>query len=109
MKPEEFELYLTNRKASVVDALQKIDKNSKGLLFVINEEFILEGVITDGDIRRWLIRTGELHGAVENFMNTQPCVMHNKNIDDAIKIMDEKKITALPVVDDDGKLYDIII
>ena len=40
MKPEEFELYLTNRKASVVDALQKIDKNSKGLLFVINEEFI---------------------------------------------------------------------
>ena len=108
MKPEEFELYLTNRKASVLDALQKIDKNSKGLLFVINEEFILEGVITDGDIRRWLIRTGELHGAVENFMNTQPCVMHNKNIDDAIKIMDEKKITALPVVDDDGKLYDII-
>lgn len=100
--------FLINKQATVVDALHKIDKNAKGLLFVVNGERKLEGVITDGDIRRWLIKTGDLQGLVESFMNRHPLIIHHKDQKNASKIMAENQITALPVIDDSRILFDII-
>lgn len=107
-KMDDLSQYLINKDANVVEALQRIDLNSKGLLFVVDQNQVLEGVITDGDIRRWLIRTGNLKGKIESFLNRTPYVMHQRNIQAARKKMDEKQITAIPVVDDGGRLYDII-
>ena len=39
---------------SVVDALKKITANKSRIVFAVSENGILEGVLTDGDFRRWL-------------------------------------------------------
>ncbi len=60
MKTEQLALFLISPDSTVVEAMQRIDRNARGILFVTNEQQKLLGVVTDGDIRRWLIRTGEL-------------------------------------------------
>ena len=56
MKTEQLALFLISPDSTVVEAMQRIDRNARGILFVTNEQQKLLGVVTDGDIRRWLIR-----------------------------------------------------
>lgn len=108
MKTEELMPFLIDRESTVVEALQKIDRNAKGLLFVVDDKRRLQGVITDGDIRRWLIKTGELQGCVQEFMNADPKVIYRKDIKSAVACMEQFSITALPVVTSKGVVSDIV-
>ncbi len=48
-------LYTTDKSASVIQVMEKINRNKKGFLIVLNGSRVV-GTITDGDIRRALIR-----------------------------------------------------
>ncbi len=108
MKSELLNMYVINKSNNVVEALQRIDLNGKQLLFVVDANRKLEGIITDGDIRRWLLKTGKLQGKVAEFMNKTPKVIYRKDIKSAASIMQSAKITALPVLTSKGILSDII-
>lgn len=108
MKTEQLMPFLISSDETIVEALQKIDSNAKGILFVINENRKLVGVVTDGDIRRWLIKTGELQGTIERIMNKNPKVIYRKEVDSAREFMIKHSITALPVVNSKGVISDII-
>jgi len=41
---------------SISAALKKIDANNEGFIFCVDDAGVLEGVLTDGDIRRWLLK-----------------------------------------------------
>lgn len=108
MKSEQLNAFLTFPQATVVEAMQKIDLNTRGILFVVEEENRLVGVITDGDIRRWLIKTGNLQGQVQKIMNRSPRLIYRKGIPGAQEYMKKYFITALPVVTAKGNVTDII-
>ena len=48
--------YLIEERLSIKDALNLIDKNKKRFLLVVNKKEILLGTLTDGDIRRALLK-----------------------------------------------------
>lgn len=47
MNSEQLKRFLSAGNITVVEAMQKIDANSKGILFIVNEVCRLEGVVTD--------------------------------------------------------------
>lgn len=108
MKTEQLVPYFINKTNTVVEALQKIDLNGRQLLFVVDSNRKLEGIITDGDIRRWLLKTGQLQGTVEEFMNPSPKVIYRKDVKGAVEFMKAARITAVPVVTAKGIVSDII-
>lgn len=108
MKAEQLTPFLISPDSTVVEAMQKIDSNARGILFVVNQNRKLVGVLTDGDIRRWLVKTGELHGIVERVMNHNPRVICRKEASAAKEYMAQQSITALPVVNAKGCISDII-
>lgn len=108
MKTEQLTPFLIFPDNTIVEAMQKIDNNAKGILFVVNENRKLLGVLTDGDIRRWLIKTGELSGVVERVMNHDPKVICHKELAAAKEYMTKLTITALPVVNTKGAITDIV-
>lgn len=108
MKNEHLNGFLITQKATVVEAMQKIDLNAKGILFVVDEKEGLAGAITDGDIRRWLIKTGNLQEAVQKIMNKNPKAIYCKDRKSAKEFMEKYVITALPVVTADNHIADII-
>ena len=54
---------------SIVDSMAMIDENSKGILFIIDDSQRLVGALTDGDIRRWILNSGEVSASVSCAMN----------------------------------------
>ena len=109
MKMEELKDFLAYPDTKVVDALQKIDKNAKGILFIINEEEKLVGTITDGDVRRWLIKTGDLQAPVERVMNKNPKYIYSNNITNYREYLLKYSIRIAPVVTPDNTVCDMVM
>ena len=108
MKTEQLTAFLAFPEDTIVEAMQKIDSNTKGILFVINENRKLTGVLTDGDVRRWLIKTGQLSGSVGQIMNKAPKTVYHKDAAAAKEYMTKNSITALPVISTKGIIVDLI-
>jgi arabinose-5-phosphate isomerase len=64
------------------------------------------GVFTDGDLRRALDRTIDVHGTLMRDVMTSPGkrVRPAELAAEAAHLMEKHRITALPVVDDAGEL-----
>ena len=54
---------------TIKETLSKIDQNSRGIIFVVDKKQILKGVVTDGDIRRALIKGFKLKDNISKAMN----------------------------------------
>jgi len=54
---------------NLIDAWKKINENGKGIVFIIDESDKLVGVLTDGDIRNFLIKGNNLNASVDELMN----------------------------------------
>ena len=68
MNYDRLQKYLGTKDMSAVEAMQKIDINSKGILYIVDENGRLLGSLTDGDIRRWLIKTANLNSRASDMM-----------------------------------------
>ena len=68
MKAESLEGFCAGQSINIVEAMQKIDDNAKGILFILDADKRVVGSLSDGDIRRWLIRTGDLKAVVAVIM-----------------------------------------
>ena len=97
-------------KSSIKDVLKKLDQSAQKVLLVVDNENRLLGTITDGDIRRHILKTGKLEGAVDNIYNKKPKYTYqDEPQESAKKIMFENKIELLPILSKDRKVVGTII
>lgn len=94
---------------TIKQALRKMDEGGKRILLVVNDG-ILEGVITDGDIRRWILANGDLSAEVDKIVNRSPITIQEDSfsIDEAKRIMTERGIECVPIVDKNRHLSSIV-
>lgn len=93
---------------TIVDAMEAIDHNAKGILFITDLAGHLIGCITDGDIRRWLIKTGNLKANIRGAMNQSPKFVVDTDRRQAYFLMHQFKLTAIPVVNTEKKVIDAV-
>lgn len=93
---------------SIVEAMSLIDKNNKGILFIVDDMKHLLGSLSDGDIRRWLLSGGDIKANVNHAINNTPIILSVEKVEKAFLLMQEKMINALPIVNNDNELVDII-
>ena len=55
-----FTQFVVFAEDSILSALSKITANQSRLIFVVSESGILQGVLTDGDFRRWIARCAHI-------------------------------------------------
>lgn len=95
---------------SVRKALVKL--NGLGLdaiLFVVNKDFKLIGSLTDGDIRRGLIKGYNINDEVQLFIQENPKYIKNELIDiNEIIQFRKNRFKLIPIVDDDFKVINIL-
>lgn len=96
-----------NREMSIKDAIKKLDETAKKILIVV-EDNKLVGVLTDGDIRRWILKSGSLQESVNVIMAQNPKFIFKKDERSAKKILKEKSIEAIPVLNEEHEVVDII-
>ena len=86
---------------SINAAIQEINRLEIGATLVLNKDRTLAGIVTDGDIRRWIALQKPLsNGVVDDIMTPHPReVLMNSPVCDALNLMEKYQITALAVVD----------
>jgi len=94
---------------SLTDALLVMTETRTGLALVM-ENNELQGVISDGDLRRFLLSGKSINESLaSHLMNSNPCfISSNARLSEAEDIMREKHIKWL-IVSEDGKKIDGII
>lgn len=102
---DNIDLFLGNASLSVSEAMQQIDKNSFGILFIIDSRKTLLGCITDGDIRRFLLSGGKMSDLAIEAANKSP--RFARTIDEAKALYHEKYYIAIPVINESGIIIDL--
>jgi len=90
--------------------IAEMDVKDLGTALVVDEEGRLLGILTDGDLRRGL-RNGREIGQLlaGEMMIAQPkTVSANAQALDALEIMEKYEITALPIVEADGRVSGLV-
>lgn len=102
--------YIIHTEDTILDALKGMNETATGTVFVCDFQNKLFGTVTDGDVRRYLVNGGNVNVNIMEIVNRAPYVIHNmrdKGVDYQ-KIMQEKIIKAIPVVDSRGILIDVV-
>ncbi|MBU2494641.1 MAG: CBS domain-containing protein [Bacteroidetes bacterium] len=107
---KQFANIIINKTATAKDAIKQLDKNLEKILFVVDENNKLIGSVTDGDIRRWILKDGDLSIEIEKvcFKGTF-FVRHNYNIDFIKKEIRKREISHVPVVNDDHAIVEFLV
>ena len=101
---------IVKESTSILEVLQIIDKSSKQLAIVVDDNKRLLGTISDGDIRRALLNNISLNESVKDIYFKTPTVANiNNSKEEIINICRVKKIHQIPIVDDNGNLIGIEI
>ncbi len=92
---------------SVLKAMEQLDKAGQRILFYAPQQMLC-AVLTDGDIRRHLLRGGSLEVPVSTVANPNPKSLPIEKHTDARGFMQEEDVHAVPLLDKDGRIADIV-
>jgi len=92
---------------AVRDAIQRLDKAGYKILLVTKQKK-LTGIITDGDVRRWILRKESFEADATKLMCKTPKFIYEEQIEEAKEIMIQTRIDALPVLNKLDELVDVI-
>jgi arabinose 5-phosphate isomerase len=93
----------------VMDAMLELSRTGLGLVAVCDAQNRVQGVFTDGDLRRWLVGGGTLNDAVAQAMTRNGVTLQaeSRAVEAKERLM-KHKISAAPVVDENGLLVGAI-
>ncbi len=98
---------LIQENASVLEAMRCLDDTGRGILFLAKDG-ALKGCVTDGDIRRYILRGLSLEGEVKSAANAHPLSLPIEERGKARGMMIERRVSALPLLDKRGCVQDIV-
>ena len=112
--PEELLVKASN---TIREAMQRIDRYGRGIVFVVDEENRLVSTITDGDIRRAILADLGLDAKLEDVMQTgfkahttvPVTASEDTSLDEQMQIMEQAGVRHLPLVDKERRVVDVTL
>lgn len=91
--------------ATLQQAIRSLDESALQIALVVSADGALLGTLTDGDIRRGLLRGLELNSSIDTIVQREPLVVPPQlSRDTVLQLMQANKIHQLPVVDQDRRV-----
>ena len=106
-----FTQFVVFAEDSILSALSKITANQSRLIFVVSEAGILQGVLTDGDFRRWIATCGDidLNRPVTAAMNPDCRSAAEGTSAAELASVLTSRIIALPLLDSHGRIVAVAL
>lgn len=102
------------RRTLLKEALEEMSRMRLGIACIVGGDGELLGILTDGDIRRMLLKVQKpfsaffADDALEHAVTSPLKVAPNDTLIKAVDLMDQKRVWDLPVVDGQGKLLGLL-
>jgi arabinose-5-phosphate isomerase len=96
------------------EALEEMNNKKLGIACIVNQDKSLKGIITDGDIRRKLLKIQKplsaffIDDCIDHAILSPIVANADFTLEKAVEIMRNKQIWDLPVVDNDNKLVGLL-
>ena len=84
---------------TIIDAIRLLNETSLQILIVTGSDKKIIGTLTDGDIRRQIIKGVDLHSSIEEAYNRRPKFIDGFKEEDALEMMKTYGVMRIPVVD----------
>ncbi len=95
--------------APIVEAIKCLERNEKRIALVTDENHRLLGTITDGDVRRAILRGVSMDSPVAGIMSTNPHTFKEGSDEaEALRIMRSLDIQQLPLVNSSFRVTDVL-
>ena len=98
--------YVVQDTVSVSAAVKAIDEGGKKVVFCLRGDR-LSGCFTDGDMRRYILRDGDMRKPVSQAMNPKPVSFPLSQEEDARRFLRSSGAVAVPIVDEQGAVVRI--
>jgi dTDP-glucose pyrophosphorylase/CBS domain-containing protein len=107
--------HLINPQSTIRECMTCIDGNSKGIALVVDSERRLLGTISDGDIRRAILKGTDLDAPVQTLLieskrvaGHPPVTARTGTTDaDLLQLMNKEGVRQIPIVDEESHVVDI--
>lgn len=103
-----------NETVILKEALEEMGRSRLGIACIVNGENRLLGILTDGDIRRKLLKVQKpfsaffVDDALDHAIRSPMTIKPGDTLVHAVDVMEQKQIWDLPVVDDKGTLVGLL-
>ena len=96
----------------MADAMREMSAKTLGMTCVVDADGRLAGIITDGDLRRHMVNVSErsiLDRTAADVMTKNPVTVGRSTLAvEALRLLEQRKITSIVVVDDDGRVQGVV-
>jgi dTDP-glucose pyrophosphorylase len=94
--------------ATIKETLEIIDNGALQIALIVDENDKLLGTLTDGDLRRGLLKGLDLNSSIESIIFKTPTIAKISNTkEEILKLALSKKLHQIPIIDDNGKVLGI--
>jgi len=100
--------YVVEKHATLEAAMAQIEENNHRSVIVVDDDRVVVGTLSDGDIRKALLDHRLLSTPVHQVMNLNFLALKPEDAHRAKAIFDQEHIFLIPVVDDEGHLVEIL-
>lgn len=96
-------------RATIRDVIAVIDRGAAQIALVTEFGSLL-GIVTDGDVRRGLLRGDSLETPVEKIMQRNyRCLLSNATQQQALALMQRENLHQIPVLNESGKVVNLFL
>jgi arabinose-5-phosphate isomerase len=98
-------------EAKIPDVIYEISRKGLGMTTVLDEQGVLAGIITDGDLRRLMQRRGGATfdlAAAECWTREPATIGPEELASGALHLMEQRKITSVVVVEGEGRAVGVL-
>ncbi len=100
--------FLIGEEYTILEAMERLDAVARKVLFIVKDEKLV-AALTDGDVRRWILKKGELNAVVRNVANYSPKYLEECTREEALAFMKKHSIEALPILESGGRIKRIVL
>ena len=98
-----------NENASIKKALAIINNGAIKMAIAVNKKNKLIGTLSDGDIRRGLLKGMNINSSIFSIINKKPLLgKETEDKEKLFRIAKKKKIDHIPIIDNKGKVIEIL-
>lgn len=104
----EIKQFLIDENATILDAMERLNTVAKKVLFVMRDNQFV-AIVTDGDIRRWILQKGSLEAGIKYAANYDPIYLLEQDKVSAMGLIKSNSIEAVPILNKDKQIVSIVL
>lgn len=102
--------YCASNNCTLIEAMKQMDREGVGAIFVIDESERMVGMLTDGDVRRAILRNVSMNETLSNIMNKDFTYGEDGQTKPSlVNLIKKIHRRHLPILNGDKKIVDIML